>query len=116
MYLGANNSVHRMTRSIVALNHCYDTTGTLQGDGIEVKQGSHTNWIAENHVHDTIVNAGRTANLSSWDGRAGMVFANNAVYSRDAESVRFPGGSTGVTLAGNVVLGGVGRGRERNRA
>ena len=176
MYLGANNSVHRMTRSIVALNHCYDTTGTQQGDGIEVKQGSHTNWIAENHVHDTnypcllvygtdglginlverndlhgsndntlqvqgeavvrnnvimagatgfastdhqgqtvnltfvhntIVNAGRAANLSSWDGRAGMVFANNAVYSQTSESIRFPGGSTGVTLAGNVVYGSV---------
>ncbi len=176
MYLGANRSVHRMTHSIVALNHCYDTTGTKQGDGIEVKQGSHTNWIVENHVHDTnypcilvygtdgrginvierndlhgsgdntlqvqgeaivrnnlimagatgfastdhqgktlnltfvhntIVNAGRGANLSSWNGRAGMVFANNAVYSRGAESIRFPRGSAGVTLAGNVVVGRV---------
>jgi hypothetical protein len=177
MYLGANNSLYRMTRSVVALNHCYDTSGASQGDGIEVKQGSHTNWIAENHVHDTnypcllvygtdglginlverndlhnskdntlqvqgeavvrnnvimaglnagfastdhqglsvnltfvhntIVNDGRAANLSSWNGRAGMVFANNAVYSQSAESIRFPSGSSGVTLAGNIVLGSV---------
>ena len=176
MYLGANHSLHRMTRSVVALNHCFDTSGASQGDGIEVKQGSHTNWIAENHVHDTnypcllvygtdglginlverndlhdsgdntlqvhgeavvrnnlimdgatgfastdhqgstvnltfvhntIVNVGRGANLSSWNGRAGMVFANNAVYSQTSESIRFPSGSSGVTLAGNVVLGGV---------
>jgi len=30
-------------------NHC----GGTQGDGIEVKQGSHHNWIYSNHVHDT---------------------------------------------------------------
>jgi len=176
MYLGANNSLHRMTHSVVALNHCYDTSGASQGDGIEVKQGSHTNWIAENHVHDTnypcllvygtdglginlverndlhgsadntlqvqgeavvrnnmimagatgfasfnhqgqpvnltfvhntIVNTGRAANLADWDGQAGMVFANNAVYSKTAESIRINGGASGVTLAGNVVLGGV---------
>jgi len=29
------------------------------------------------------------------------------VYSRDAESIRFPNGSSGVTLAGNVVYGSV---------
>jgi hypothetical protein len=175
MYLGANNSAHRMSFSIVALNHVHDCGG-LQGDGIEVKQGSYNNWIAENHVHDTnypcilaygtdakginvierntiynsndntmqvqgeatvrnnlimsggtafsshdhqgdscnlifvhntVINTGRGANLSSWNDRRGMVFANNVVYSRDAESIRFPNGSTGVTVSGNVVLGSV---------
>ncbi len=175
MYLGANNSAHRMSYSIVALNHVHDCGGT-QGDGIEVKQGSYNNWIAENHVHDTnypcilaygtdakginlierntiynsndntmqvqgeaivrnnlimsggtafsshdhqgntcnlefvhntVINTGRGANLSSWNDRRGMVFANNVVYSRDAESIRFPNGSTGVDISGNVVLGSV---------
>ncbi|MHC4661756.1 MAG: right-handed parallel beta-helix repeat-containing protein [Planctomycetota bacterium] len=173
MYLGANNSVYIMTDSIIALNHVHHCGGT-QGDGIEVKQGSYDNWIAENHVHDTnypcilaygtdgngintiekniiynsndnimqvqgeavirnnlimgsgvgfastdhqgttinlifvhntIITPGRAANLSSWNARAGMFFANNVVYSRDAESIRFPSGSSGVTIAGNVVLG-----------
>jgi hypothetical protein len=36
-----------------------------------------------------------------------MVFANNAVYSRDSGSIRFPNGAAGVTVAGNVVLGAV---------
>lgn len=175
MYLGANNSAHRMTHSIVALNYVHDCGGT-QGDGIEVKQGSYNNWIVENLVHDThypcilvygtdglginmierntiynssdntmqvqgeaivrnnlimaggtafasqdhqgesvnlavvhntIVNTGRAANLSSWNGRPGMVFANNVVYSRDAESIRFPNGSTSVVVTGNVVFGSV---------
>ncbi len=52
LYLGANYGAHLMSNSIVALNLIHDTGGT-QGDGIEVKQGSYGNWVAENVVHDT---------------------------------------------------------------
>ena len=52
MYLGANNGEHIMSESVIALNHIHDCTGS-QGDGIEVKQGSWGNLIAENDIHDT---------------------------------------------------------------
>lgn len=52
MYLGANNGEHIMSESVIALNHVHDCRGD-QGDGIEIKQGSWGNLIAENHVHDT---------------------------------------------------------------
>jgi hypothetical protein len=52
MYLGGNNAACIMSESIIALNHVHDCRGD-QGDGIEVKQGSWGNLIAENHVHDT---------------------------------------------------------------
>jgi hypothetical protein len=52
MYLGANNGEHIMSESVIALNHIHDCFGD-QGDGIEVKQGSWGNLIAENNVHDT---------------------------------------------------------------
>ncbi len=52
MYLGGNNASVVMSESVIALNHVHDCRGS-QGDGIEVKQGSWGNWIAENHVHDT---------------------------------------------------------------
>ncbi len=52
MYLGANNGEHIMSESVIALNHIHDCRGD-QGDGIEVKQGSWGNLVAENHVHDT---------------------------------------------------------------
>ncbi len=58
-------------------------------------------------VHNTIITAGVGANLSSWNGRDGMVFANNAVYSRGGRGVRFPRGASGVQFAGNVVMGSV---------
>lgn len=52
MYLGANNGEHIMSESVIAKNHIHDCRGE-QGDGIEVKQGSWGNLIAENDVHDT---------------------------------------------------------------
>lgn len=52
MYLGGNHASFTMSESIIALNHIHDCRGD-QGDGIEVKQGSWGNLIAENHVHDT---------------------------------------------------------------
>lgn len=51
MYLGANNGAVVMHSSTIALNHVYNTGGS-QGDGIELKQGSYGNLIAENWVHD----------------------------------------------------------------
>ncbi|MDB4733716.1 right-handed parallel beta-helix repeat-containing protein [Planctomicrobium sp.] len=176
MYLGANDSKAIMTGSVIGMNHVHDCAGS-QGDGIEIKQGSHHNWIVSNEIHDTkypcliaygtdgnginliennilyrsqnqtlqvqgeaivrnnlimaaqgdgfsstdhqgktknltfvhntIITSGRGANLSSWGNREGMVFANNAIYSRDNLAVRFPTGCEKVTIAGNVVLGGV---------
>ncbi len=53
MYLGANASAVRMTNSVIALNVVHDTFGTLQGDGIEVKQGSYGNFISANTVYNT---------------------------------------------------------------
>ena len=176
MYLGANHGKVVMRNSVIAANHVHHCGGD-QGDGIELKQGSHDNWIVANHVHDThypciiaygtagkginviernicyrsgdntmqvqgeaivrnnlimaargagfastdhqgktrmltvvhntLITAGRGANLTSWNGREGMIFANNAVYSRNGSALRFPGGSAGVTVAGNVVVGSV---------
>ena len=52
MYLGANQGQFIMSESVIALNHIHDCQGD-QGDGIEVKQGSWGNLIAENDIHDT---------------------------------------------------------------
>ncbi len=52
MYLGANDAAHIMSESVIVMNHIHDCRGD-QGDGIEVKQGSWGNLIAENHIHDT---------------------------------------------------------------
>lgn len=51
-YIGGNFASPIAHHCVIALNHVYNTAGS-QGDGIEVKQGSYANWIAENVVHDT---------------------------------------------------------------
>lgn len=176
MYLGANHGKVVMSYSVIAENHVHHCGGS-QGDGIEVKQGSHHNWIYRNHVHDTnypcilaygtsgkglnvieqnicyrsndnvlqvqgdaivrnnlliaaegagfastdhqgktarltfvhntIISRRRGANLSSWNGRNGMVFSNNIVYTDRGDALRFPRGAEGVVVSGNVLLGRV---------
>jgi len=188
MYLGANDGVWKMSYSVVALNTVRETQvsnpgSSYQGDGIEVKHGSHHNWIAENTVHttqfpcmlvggtgdangpdgenvverntlydsrnnvlqvqvdaivrnniavysqgpggaafqstaqqgpvrnfrlthNTFINTGRAANLH-WNAALGMVCANNVCYSQTSQSMNFVGGSSGVVIAGNVVVGQV---------
>ena len=174
MYLGGNNASVIMSESVIALNHIHDCRGD-QGDGIEVKQGSWGNLIAENHVHDTnypcitvygtagkpvniiernlcynsgdsvmqvqgeaivrnnvlingvgsgfastdhqgktlnlkvihntIINSGHAFRGGSWNGREGMVLANNVLYSRDANALLYANGNAGVLSVGNVVVG-----------
>ena len=58
-------------------------------------------------VHNTLINPSTAAELSDWDGRSGMVFANNAVYSGSGEAVHFRGGSRNVIVRGNVAFGRV---------
>jgi len=58
-------------------------------------------------VHNTILSRRRGANLSSWNDRSGMVFANNAVYTDQGDAVRFPRGAVNVAVTGNVVIGRV---------
>lgn len=54
MYLGSNGGAFAVTWSVIAYNHVHDTRSAVpgQGDGIELKQGSHHNWLLGNHVHD----------------------------------------------------------------
>jgi len=174
-YIGGNFASPIANSCVIAMNYVHDTAGT-QGDGIEVKQGSWGNWIAENIVHDTpypsilvygtggmppnivernvcwnsgdnviqaqgeaiirnnlmmngkygffsidhqgtvtdlvvvhntIINDQFGARMNDWDGKPGMVFANNVVYSQLQSSILFNDGSSGVTVEGNVVLGNV---------
>jgi hypothetical protein len=175
IYLGGNFASAVARECVIAQNHVYDTAGS-QGDGIEVKQGSWGNLIAENFVHgthypcilvygtggmppnliernvligsgdavlqvqgeavvinnlladgalgflstdhqgltrdltfahNTIINTGTAAQMTSWNDRPGMTFANNAAYSQSGDAIQFSGGSSGVKVTGNVAYGPV---------
>ena len=56
-------------------------------------------------IHNTIINAGHAFSGGSWNGREGMVLANNVLYSRDRNALHFANGKDGVVIAGNVIVG-----------
>ena len=109
--------------NLIERNVCYrsgDNTMQIQGEAIVrnnlIMSARGAGFATTDHqgktcnlqvVHNTIITTGRGANLSSWNGRADMLFANNAVYARQGPALRFAAGSAGVTLRGNVVFGGV---------
>ncbi len=102
LYRSNDNTIQVTGEAIVRNNLIM--SGAAAGFASTDNQGTTANLQV---VHNTIINTGRGVNLSSWNNRMGMVFANNVVYSRDAESIRFPNGSTGVAVKGNVILGSV---------
>lgn len=54
MYLGCNSDGCRIFDSLIAGNYIHHTdTGVSQGDGIEIKEGSHDNVVRDNVIHDT---------------------------------------------------------------
>ncbi len=55
MYLGCNNDGCRIANSLIEGNYVHDTNrgSVLQGDGIEIKDGSYGNIVRNNVVHDT---------------------------------------------------------------
>jgi hypothetical protein len=56
-------------------------------------------------IHNTIINAGHAFSGGSWNGREGMVLANNVLYSRDQNALHFANGKEGVVITGNVIVG-----------
>lgn len=53
MYVGCNDATCSVSESLIENNWVHDTTNSTQGDGIEVKLGSHSNVVRDNVIHDT---------------------------------------------------------------
>ena len=55
MYLGCNNDGCQLRNSVIAGNYIHDLNqaSVTQGDGIEIKEGSSGNIVADNVIHDT---------------------------------------------------------------
>lgn len=53
MYVGCNNATCAVSESLIENNWIYNTLAATQGDGIEIKKGSHSNIIRDNVIYDT---------------------------------------------------------------
>lgn len=53
MYVGCNFATCAVSDSLIENNWIHDTLNAEQGDGIEIKRGSHSNIVRDNVIHDT---------------------------------------------------------------
>lgn len=53
MYVGCNDAACVVSGSLIENNWIHDTRNSTQGDGIEIKHGSHSNIVRDNVIHDT---------------------------------------------------------------
>ncbi|MEE9142672.1 MAG: right-handed parallel beta-helix repeat-containing protein, partial [Gammaproteobacteria bacterium] len=53
MYVGCNDATCVVSDSIIENNWIHDTLSATQGDGIEIKKGSHSNVVRDNVIYDT---------------------------------------------------------------
>jgi hypothetical protein len=53
MYVGCHDGKCAVSDSLIERNWIHDTRRSSQGDGIEIKKGSHSNIVRDNVIHDT---------------------------------------------------------------
>lgn len=53
MYVGCNDATCVVSRALIENNWIHDTQNSTQGDGIEVKHGSHSNIVRDNVIYNT---------------------------------------------------------------
>lgn len=53
MYVGCNYATCAVSDSVIEGNWIHDTLRASQGDGIEIKRGSHSNIVRDNVIYDT---------------------------------------------------------------
>lgn len=102
MYLGANFGSATTSWSVIAANHVHGTRGAIagQGDGIELKQGSHHNWLLGNHVHDC---RNPCILVYGTGGNAPNVIERNLCYDSDDVVLQVQGEAI---VRNNVAIGG----------
>ena len=100
MYLGANFGAVATSFSVIAYNLVHDTRAAVagQGDGIELKQGSHHCWIVGNDVHDT---KNPCILVYGTGGNDTNVVENNLCYDSDDGSMQVQGEAI---VRNNVVI------------
>ena len=107
MYLGCNNGGCQVFASLIERNHVHHTNGptVVQGDGIELKEGSHDNVIRDNVIHDTHYPCILTYATA---GNGGVnVIERNALWGCGDHAIQ---SAADATIRNNIILGSAARG------
>lgn len=104
MYLGCNNDSCRVANSLVEGNYIHHTNraSVLQGDGIELKEGSYGNTIRDNVIHDTKY-PGIIAYSARGNGAPNLI-EGNVVWNVFDNTVQI---AADAVFRNNIVLGNV---------
>lgn len=84
LYLGGNNGFVTMSESVIAMNHIHSPhPNAVQGEGIDLKQGSWGNLVAWNLIHDCNYPC---LVVGGTNGKTVNIVENNTLY-RSQDSV-----------------------------
>jgi hypothetical protein len=102
MYLGCNSNTCRVANSLIEWNYVHHTNGptVVQGDGIELKEGSYGNVIRHNVIHDT--NYPGIITYSTAGNGAPNIIEGNVIWNTNDYAIQ---SAADAVIRNNVVLG-----------
>ena len=103
MYLGCDNDRCRVLNSVIEWNYIHHTnrTSVIQGDGIELKEGSAGNIVRHNVIHDT--NYPGILTYSTRGNGGPNVIEGNVVWSSNDYAIQSAADSI---IRNNIIIGG----------
>ena len=107
MYLGCNSDGCRVFDSLIEGNYIHHTNGptVVQGDGIELKEGSYNNVIRDNVIHDT--NYPCILTYSTVGNGAPNIIERNVMWGCGDHGMQV---AADAVIRNNIVLGAVASG------
>lgn len=107
MYLGCNNDGCQVVDSLIEGNWIHHTNGptVVQGDGIELKEGSYGNTIRDNVIHDT--NYPCILTYATAGNGAANVIERNVMWNCGDHAIQ---SAADAVIRNNIILGAVGSG------
>jgi len=107
MYLGCNANACQMFDSLIEGNYVHHTNGptVVQGDGIEVKEGSYNNIIRDNVIHDT--NYPCILTYSTVGNGAPNIIERNVMWGCGDHAIQ---SAADAVIRNNIILGSVAHG------
>lgn len=102
MYLGCNNNACQVANSLIAGNYIHHTNGPtiIQGDGIELKEGSFGNVIRDNVIHDT--NYPCILTYATAGNGAANIIERNVMWSCGDHAIQ---SAADAIIRNNIILG-----------
>jgi hypothetical protein len=104
MYLGCNSNGCRVANSLIEGNYIHHTNGAdvVQGDGIEIKEGSYGNIVRDNVIHDT--NYPGIITYSTVGNGPPNVLEGNVIWNANDNAIQ---SAADVIMRNNIVLGNI---------